>query len=175
MTKIISFPNHKDGVANATANDKQTTTFRIMSEKRQAILLMMLFASLMMPGTINAQDKPTVKTEKTDESAKKENDKTDAPEDTTKTSLMERILEKKEQIIQNIQEKIDSLKPKAEEAMIKTDSVLSVRNAKITTDTLYVARGPKEAIDQFFTQVKGFFQIFWKLCLLNFYFVSFIE
>ena len=143
MTKIISFPNHKDGVANATANDKQTTTFRIMSEKRQAILLMMLFASLMMPGTINAQDKPTVKTEKTDESAKKENDKTDAPEDTTKTSLMERILEKKEQIIQNIQEKIDSLKPKAEEAMIKTDSVLSVRNAKITTDTLYVAR-PQE-------------------------------
>ena len=74
--------------------------------------------------------------------------------DTTKTTLMERIQEKKEQIIQNlqekkeqivqnIQEKIDSLKPKAEEAMIKADSILDVRNAKITTDTLWVAR-PQE-------------------------------
>ena len=63
--------------------------------------------------------------------------------DTTKTTLLERLQEKKEQIIQNIQEKIDSLKPKAEEAMIKADSILDVRNAKITTDTMYVAR-PQE-------------------------------
>ena len=63
--------------------------------------------------------------------------------DTTKTTLLERLQEKKEQIIQNIQEKIDSLKPKAQEAMIKADSLLDVRNAKITTDTFYVAR-PQE-------------------------------
>ena len=63
--------------------------------------------------------------------------------DTTKTTLLERLQEKKEQIVQNIQEKIDSLKPKAEEAMIKADSILDVRNAKITTDTFYVAR-PQE-------------------------------
>ncbi len=63
--------------------------------------------------------------------------------DTTKTTLRERLQEKKEQFIQNIQEKIDSLKPKVEEAMIKADSVLDVRNAKITTDTLWVAR-PQE-------------------------------
>ncbi len=63
--------------------------------------------------------------------------------DTTKTTLRERLQEKKEQFIQNIQEKIDSLKPKVEEAMIKADSVLDVRNAKITTDTFYVAR-PQE-------------------------------
>jgi len=63
--------------------------------------------------------------------------------DTTKTTLIERLQEKKEQLIQNIQEKIDSLKPKMEEAMIKADSVLDVRNAKITTDTFYVAR-PQE-------------------------------
>ena len=68
---------------------------------------------------------------------------TDEQPDTTKTTLKERLQEKKEQIIQNIQEKIDSLKPKVEEAMIKADSVLDVRNAKITTDTLYVAR-PQE-------------------------------
>ena len=63
--------------------------------------------------------------------------------DTTKTSLLERLQEKKEQLIQNIHEKIDSLKPKAEEAMIKADSLLDIRNAKITTDTFYVAR-PRE-------------------------------
>ena len=63
--------------------------------------------------------------------------------DTTKTTLLQRLQEKKEQIVQNIQEKIDSLKPKAEEAMIKADSILDVRNAKITTDTFYVAR-PQE-------------------------------
>lgn len=63
--------------------------------------------------------------------------------DTTKTSLLQRLQEKKEQLIQNIQEKIDSLKPKAEEAMIKADSLLDIRNAKITTDTLWVAR-PRE-------------------------------
>ena len=63
--------------------------------------------------------------------------------DTTKTTFRERLQEKKEQFIQNIQEKIDSLKPKVEEAMIKADSVLDVRNAKITTDTLWVAR-PQE-------------------------------
>ena len=68
---------------------------------------------------------------------------TDEQPDTTKTTLLERLQEKKEQIIQNIQEKIDSLKPKVEEAMIKADSVLDVRNAKITTDTFYVAR-PQE-------------------------------
>lgn len=63
--------------------------------------------------------------------------------DTTKTTLLQRLQEKKEQIVQNIQEKIDSLKPKAEEAMIKADSILDVRNAKITTDTFYVAH-PQE-------------------------------
>ncbi|MBO4674170.1 MAG: DUF4421 family protein [Bacteroidaceae bacterium] len=63
--------------------------------------------------------------------------------DTTKTSLLQRLQEKKEQLIQNIHEKIDSLKPKAEEAMIKADSLLDIRNAKITTDTLWVAR-PQE-------------------------------
>ena len=63
--------------------------------------------------------------------------------DTTKTTLLQRLQEKKEQIVLNIQGKIDSLKPKAEEAMIKADSILDVRNAKITTDTFYVAR-PQE-------------------------------
>lgn len=74
--------------------------------------------------------------------------------DTTKTTLLERLQEKKEQIIQNIQEKIDSLKPKAEEAMIKADSILDVRNAKITTDTFYVAR-PQETWT-FRAKVDGF-------------------
>jgi len=74
--------------------------------------------------------------------------------DTTKTTLLERLQEKKEQIVQNIQEKIDSLKPKAEEAMIKADSILDVRNAKITTDTLYVAR-PQETWT-FRAKVDGF-------------------
>lgn len=74
--------------------------------------------------------------------------------DTTKTTLLERLQEKKEQIIQNIQEKIDSLKPKAEEAMIKADSILDVRNAKITTDTLWVAR-PQETWT-FRAKVDGF-------------------
>lgn len=74
--------------------------------------------------------------------------------DTTKTSLLQRLQEKKEQIVQNIQEKIDSLKPKAEEAMIKADSILDVRNAKITTDTLYVAR-PQETWT-FRAKVDGF-------------------
>ena len=74
--------------------------------------------------------------------------------DTTKTTLLERLQEKKEQIVQNIQEKIDSLKPKAEEAMIKADSILDVRNAKITTDTFYVAR-PQETWT-FRAKVDGF-------------------
>lgn len=74
--------------------------------------------------------------------------------DTTKTTFLERLQEKKEQIIQNIQEKIDSLKPKAEEAMIKADSILDVRNAKITTDTLWVAR-PQETWT-FRAKVDGF-------------------
>lgn len=74
--------------------------------------------------------------------------------DTTKTSLLQRLQEKKEQIVQNIQEKIDSLKPKAEEAMIKADSILDVRNAKITTDTLWVAR-PQETWT-FRAKVDGF-------------------
>lgn len=56
--------------------------------------------------------------------------------DTTHTSLLHRLKE-------HVQERIDSLKPKAAEAMIKADSLLSVRNAKITTDTLWVAR-PQE-------------------------------
>ena len=74
--------------------------------------------------------------------------------DTTKTTLLQRLQEKKEQIVQNIQEKIDSLKPKAEEAMIKADSILDVRNAKITTDTLWVAR-PQETWT-FRAKVDGF-------------------
>ena len=140
MTEIIRFLNHKCVVTKTTTGSNQATTLWIMGQRRKNVLLLMLLTFLMMPSPISAQDKPTTKTEKTDESAKKENAPTDAPEDTTKTSLKDRIMEKKEQIIQNIQEKIDSLKPKAEEAMIKADSVLSVRNAKITTDTLYVAR-----------------------------------
>lgn len=77
--------------------------------------------------------------------------------DTTKTSFFQRLQEKKEQIVQNIQEKIDSLKPKAEEAMIKADSILDVRNAKITTDTLYVAR-PQETWT-FRAKVDGFGEV----------------
>ena len=85
----------------------------------------------------------TVKTKAKVEAAevKAKNDTTSV--DTTKTTLLERLQEKKEQIIQNIQVKIDSLKPKAEEAMIKADSILNVKNAKITTDTFYVTR-PRE-------------------------------
>lgn len=77
--------------------------------------------------------------------------------DTTKTTLLQRLQEKKEQIVQNIQEKIDSLKPKAEEAMIRADSILDVRNAKITTDTLYVAR-PQETWT-FRAKVDGFGEV----------------
>jgi len=75
---------------------------------------------------------------------------TEQVSDTTK-NLKEKIREKKEQIIENLQEKKDKiagqiqetkqeLKIKGEDAMIKADSALTVRNSKITTDTFYVAR-----------------------------------
>lgn len=70
--------------------------------------------------------------------------------DTSHTSLLQRLKE-------NVQEKIDSLKPKAEEAMIKADSILSVRNAKITTDTFYVARPPETWTFRFKTDGFGDF------------------
>ncbi len=84
---------------------------------------LLLLASLLMPCGMRAQNKPTT-----------------TPKDTTKTTLKERLIEKRDQIKESIQAKIDSLKPKAEEAMIKADSILNVRNAKVTTDTLWVAR-----------------------------------
>lgn len=104
-------------------------------KKTTFILLMSLMPCVLMAQT-NGETK---KSEKVTVEAKADT----TNNDTTKTSLLQRLQEKKEQLIQNIHEKIDSLKPKAEEAMIKADSLLDIRNAKITTDTFYVAR-PRE-------------------------------
>ena len=66
-----------------------------------------------------------------------------AEEDTVKVSLKERWEERREVLKEQWEERRKELKAKGEEAMIRADSVLSVRNAKVTTDTLWVAR-PRE-------------------------------
>ena len=102
-----------------------------------------------------ADKKDSAKQDKKKESAKKDDPKK------KKLTRKERIQQKKEQLKKKAaelkvkakekaadlkvkaQETAEDLKEKAEDAKVKADSILDERNAKITTDTLWVAR-PKE-------------------------------
>lgn len=85
-----------------------------------------------------AADKKKASSTKGKKSQKKKTLKEKVQE--VKENIAEKVQEAKENVAEKVQEAKENIAEKSEIAMFKADSVLDVRNAKITTDTMWVAR-----------------------------------